>query len=34
MAEWDDYVKELEGQNMTTYIDLVNGAYKRFAAKG
>ncbi|MCW1804525.1 extracellular solute-binding protein [Brachybacterium squillarum] len=34
LAEWDDYVKELEGQNMTTYIDLVNGAYKRFAAKG
>ena len=34
VAEWDDYVQELEGQNMTTYIDLVNGAYKRFAAKG
>lgn len=34
VAEWDDYVKELEGQNMTTYIDLVNGAHQRFAAKG
>jgi len=30
LSEWDDYVGELEGQNMTTYIDLVNGAYQRF----
>lgn len=30
LSEWDAYVAELEGQNMTTYIDLVNGAYQRF----
>ena len=30
LSEWDAYVTELEGQNMTTYIDLVNGAYQRF----
>ncbi|HLR93479.1 MAG TPA: extracellular solute-binding protein [Jiangellaceae bacterium] len=30
LSEWDDYVTELEGQNMTAYIDLVNGAHQRF----
>lgn len=30
LSEWDAYVTELEGQNMTTYIDLVNGAYERY----
>src|SRR5690625_6822986 len=29
LSEWDDYVGELEGQNMTTYIDLVNGADRK-----
>lgn len=30
LSEWDQYVAELEGQNMTAYVDLVNGAYDRF----
>lgn len=30
LGEWDAYVEELEGQNMTKYIDLVNGAYERY----
>ena len=33
LAQWDDFVTELEGQNMTTYIDLVNGAYERYQEK-
>lgn len=30
LSEWDAYVSELEGQNLSTYMDVVNGAYKRF----
>ncbi|MFC7455913.1 extracellular solute-binding protein [Brachybacterium sp. GCM10030267] len=30
LGEWDAYVEELEGQNMTSYIDIVNGAYQRY----
>jgi putative aldouronate transport system substrate-binding protein len=30
LDEWDAYVAELEGQNMTAYEDLVNGAYQRY----
>ncbi|TMR25321.1 extracellular solute-binding protein [Nonomuraea turkmeniaca] len=30
LSEWDAYVKELEGKNMTAYINLVNTAYDRF----
>ncbi|GAA3567146.1 extracellular solute-binding protein [Nonomuraea rosea] len=30
ISEWDAYVKELEGKNSTTYLNLVNGAYERF----
>jgi putative aldouronate transport system substrate-binding protein len=30
LSEWDAYVKELEGKNMTAYINLVNTAYERF----
>ncbi|KAB8189818.1 extracellular solute-binding protein [Nonomuraea phyllanthi] len=30
LSEWDAYVKELEGKNMTSYMNLVNGAYERF----
>lgn len=30
LSEWDAYVAELEGQNMTAYVDLVNGAYERY----
>lgn len=31
LSEWDDYVTELEGKGMTTYLDLVNSAYERYA---
>lgn len=31
MDEWDDYVAELEGMNMTAYLDIVNAAQERFA---
>jgi len=31
MDEWDTYVSELEGMNMTQYIDIVNEAQKRYA---
>ncbi|MET8145568.1 extracellular solute-binding protein [Sphaerisporangium sp. NPDC005288] len=30
LGEWDAYVKELEGKNMTTYMTLVTTAYERF----
>ncbi|SDK31930.1 extracellular solute-binding protein [Nonomuraea jiangxiensis] len=30
LSEWDAYVKELEGKNMTSYLNLVNTAYERF----
>ncbi|MDH2425315.1 extracellular solute-binding protein [Sphaerisporangium sp. TRM90804] len=30
LGEWDAYVKELEGQNMTSYINLLNTAYERY----
>ncbi|MCK2215553.1 extracellular solute-binding protein [Actinomadura sp. ATCC 31491] len=30
LSEWDAYVKELEGKNMTSYVNLVNTAYERF----
>ncbi|MFB7800477.1 extracellular solute-binding protein [Isoptericola sp. NPDC056134] len=33
LAEWDDYVTELEGQNLQGYLDLINGAQQRFAEK-
>jgi putative aldouronate transport system substrate-binding protein len=31
LSEWDDYVTELDGKGMTTYLDLVNTAYDRYA---
>ncbi|MBN9201424.1 MAG: extracellular solute-binding protein [Microbacterium chocolatum] len=31
MDEWDDYVAELEGMNMTAYLDFVNAARERYA---
>ena len=31
LSEWDAYVAELEGQNLQGYLDVVNGAYHRFA---
>lgn len=31
LSEWDAFVAELEGQNLQGYLDLVNGAQKRFA---
>lgn len=30
LSEWDAYVTELEGQNMSAYIDIVNGAHERY----
>jgi len=33
LTEWDDYVTELEGQNLQGYLDLINGAQQRFAEK-
>ncbi|GIE80786.1 sugar ABC transporter substrate-binding protein [Actinoplanes philippinensis] len=30
LAEWDAYVKELEGKNSTKYVDIVNKAYERY----
>ncbi|WP_108718232.1 extracellular solute-binding protein [Miniimonas sp. S16] len=31
LSEWDTFVSELEGQNLQTYLDLVNGAADRYA---
>src|SRR5690625_1095010 len=31
LDEWDDYVSELEGMNMNSYLDVVNEAQQRFA---
>ena len=31
LSEWDDYVAELEGKNLQGYVDLINGAAKRWA---
>ncbi|MGC5166790.1 extracellular solute-binding protein [Luteimicrobium sp. DT211] len=31
LSQWDDYVKELKAQNVDGYLDLINGAYERFA---
>jgi putative aldouronate transport system substrate-binding protein len=31
LSEWDDYVAELEGQNMSAYVDIMNAARERFA---
>src|SRR5699024_5335959 len=30
LSEWEAYVPEPEGQNMTAYTDRVNGAHQRF----
>jgi multiple sugar transport system substrate-binding protein/putative aldouronate transport system substrate-binding protein len=30
IAEWDDYVAELEAQGLRDYVDLINGARERF----
>ncbi|RRR98143.1 ABC transporter substrate-binding protein [Glycomyces terrestris] len=30
IAEWDDYVAELEAQGLQQYVDLINGARERF----
>jgi multiple sugar transport system substrate-binding protein/putative aldouronate transport system substrate-binding protein len=30
IAEWDAYVTELEGQGLPSYLELLNGARKRF----
>ncbi|GGL15734.1 sugar ABC transporter substrate-binding protein [Sphaerisporangium melleum] len=29
-GEWDAYVAELDGKNMSAYVNLVNGAYERY----
>ncbi|SFJ76708.1 extracellular solute-binding protein [Cellulomonas sp. KH9] len=29
LSEWDDYVSGLEGQGLSGYMDLINGAYER-----
>ncbi|WP_298456169.1 extracellular solute-binding protein [uncultured Cellulomonas sp.] len=31
LSEWEDYVGELEGQNMSAYVDIMNAAQERFA---
>lgn len=31
LSEWDAFVSELEGQNLQGYLDLINGAYERYA---
>ena len=31
LSEWDAYVAELEGQNLTAYLDIVNAAQQRYA---
>lgn len=31
LSEWDAFVAELEAQNLQEYVDLINGAYERFA---
>jgi putative aldouronate transport system substrate-binding protein len=33
LSEWDTYVNELKGKNMTQYVDLVNKAYDRYKQK-
>jgi putative aldouronate transport system substrate-binding protein len=30
LSEWDAYVGELKGKNMTRYVEVVNGAYNRY----
>ncbi|WP_029069482.1 extracellular solute-binding protein [Jonesia quinghaiensis] len=30
LSEWDAYVSELEGQNLSAYMDIINGAHKRY----
>ena len=30
LDEWDAYVAELEGKNMSAYINLINNAYERY----
>jgi putative aldouronate transport system substrate-binding protein len=30
LAEWDAYVKELDGKNLTAYVDIVNKAHQRY----
>lgn len=34
LGEWDKFVSELEGQGLASYVDLMNSARERFAAKG
>jgi len=31
LSEWDAYVAELEGQNLSAYLEVVNGAQQRYA---
>ncbi|MCI9889459.1 extracellular solute-binding protein [Micrococcales bacterium 31B] len=33
LTEWDAYVKELEGMNLSAYLDVVNAAQQKFAAQ-
>jgi len=33
LSEWDDFLAEVEGQNLAGYLDLINGAQKRLAEK-
>ncbi|GAB3892349.1 extracellular solute-binding protein [Kibdelosporangium lantanae] len=33
MSTWDAYVRELDSKGMSQYLDVVNGAYKRFKDK-
>ena len=30
LSEWDAYVGELKGKNMTRYVEVVNTAYNRY----
>lgn len=33
LSEWDDFLAEVEGQNLAGYLELINGAQKRLAEK-
>jgi len=33
LSEWDDFLTEVEGQNLAGYLELINGAQKRLAEK-
>jgi len=31
LSEWEDYVSELEGQNLSAYMDIINNAQQSYA---